>query len=399
MRADVIVVGGGSAGVAAAVSAARSGASAMLIERDPVPGGQVPGAFVHTICGLYEIRPDADAPLVFANPGFPAEFARRLGVDGGCGEPVRMGILDVLPVDPWAFGGLAEKFCAEQPALTLLRNSTLRQAESEQGGFRIQFEHDGEIRAATCAALIDTTGDGEVSALLGAGWDRSPRLQRPAFVIQLSGVNPTALDDSGKMRLAHALASAVMDGHLPAFAMSTAFRRGLSPDTIWATTDLEAPGFDPLDPKAAASLAEQCRNDAALLVGFLRENIEGFANAEVCAWPRRIGIRESRRIHGRYELTGKDLLDGAKFSDGVAHSAWPIELRETATGPKLRFPRQPCEIPLRALQSRDLPGLYMAGRCMACDHEAHAALRVIGTCMATGEAAGAAAAAAALGPG
>jgi hypothetical protein len=108
-------------------------------------------------------------------------------------------------------------------------------------------------------------------------------------------------------------------------------------------------------------------------------------------------VRESRRVMGLMELTENDILTGARFEDEVAFSSWPIELRETARGPKFRFPHEnrSCGIPLRCLQSRSIQNLFMAGRCISATHEAQAALRVIGTGMAMGEAAGKAAAQAA----
>ena len=88
-----------------------------------------------------------------------------------------------------------------------------------------------------------------------------------------------------------------------------------------------------------------------------------------------------------------DLLQGTRFEDEVALASWPIELRETAKGPRFRFPEEnrPCGIPLRSLRSCDLQNLFVAGRCIASSHEAQGAIRVIGTCLATGEAAGIAA--------
>jgi hypothetical protein len=101
---------------------------------------------------------------------------------------------------------------------------------------------------------------------------------------------------------------------------------------------------------------------------------------------------------GRYQLKTEDILRGTQFFDQVALAAWPIELRETAAGPRLRFPtgEQPCGIPLRSLQAKEDTSLFMAGRCISCSHEAQASIRVIGTCLATGEAAGIAAALTAL---
>ncbi len=130
---------------------------------------------------------------------------------------------------------------------------------------------------------------------------------------------------------------------------------------------------------------------------FLQED-EEFARWYVAAWPSRAGVRESRRIVGRYRLETADVATGAQFDDTVAFAAWPMELRENIQGPKLRFPtgENPCGVPLRSLQARGDDALFVAGRCISSSHEAQASLRVIGTCLATGEAAGLAAALKAL---
>jgi hypothetical protein len=141
-------------------------------------------------------------------------------------------------------------------------------------------------------------------------------------------------------------------------------------------------------------LETEGRDVAVRLADFLRREVEGFMASYIAAWPVRAGVRESRRIVGRYRLETEDIERGTQFDDAVAFAAWPMELRETATGPRLRFPTgdEPCGVPLRALQARDDEALFMAGRCLSCSHEAQASVRVIGTCLATGEAAGLAAA-------
>jgi hypothetical protein len=120
----------------------------------------------------------------------------------------------------------------------------------------------------------------------------------------------------------------------------------------------------------------------------------GFSNAFIAALPARVGVRESRRVRGETRIETADVLCGATFPDAVALSTWPIEMREEATGARLRFPEEnrPCEVPLGALRARGFPNLFVAGRCLSSSHEAQASLRVIGTCLATGEAAGLAAA-------
>ena len=110
MKADVVVAGGGSAGLAAAISAARAGATVVLVERHGVLGGMASSSFVHSICGLYRLRESESNPLLASNPGFPMEFAELLIASGGARGPVRMGRLDVLLHQPAAFGHLADRF-------------------------------------------------------------------------------------------------------------------------------------------------------------------------------------------------------------------------------------------------------------------------------------------------
>jgi hypothetical protein len=165
---------------------------------------------------------------------------------------------------------------------------------------------------------------------------------------------------------------------------------GVTEADVWVTTDLAAEGFDPFDSQCLSAIERQGREIATQVVPFLREAIPGFGGATIAALPGRAGIRESRRVEGQYELTADDICNGASFADAVALSAWPMEFRENHAGPKFRFPleNRPCGIPLRSLRSRNIPGLFVAGRCISCSHGAQAAIRVIGSCLATGEAAG-----------
>ncbi|MEI6279386.1 MAG: FAD-dependent oxidoreductase [Verrucomicrobiae bacterium] len=395
MRADVAVVGGGCAGIAAAVSAARTGARVVLLERNGMLGGQAACALVHSICGLYLLREDATRPLEPANQGFPMEFAKGLlDLDGARG-PVRMGRLDVLLHEPAAFAFLADRICATLPGLEVRLHTQILGAKAADSGLALSLNSGGRHGQLEAATVVDATGDAGVAALAGADWTQADQLQCPAYIFQLAGVTPAAMSDDGRIRIAQALSAAVADGILPPSALGAAFRPGVSEGETWVTMDLAAAEFDPLDPVCLSAIESEGRALAKQITRFLRGTHPGFRRAKVAALPGRAGIRESRGICGRYELTTEDVRRGATFPDAVAWSAWPIELRESHTGPKFRFPSEnrPCGIPLRALRSRNVNRLLMAGRCISCSHEAQASVRVIGTCLATGEAAGKAAAA------
>ena len=153
-------------------------------------------------------------------------------------------------------------------------------------------------------------------------------------------------------------------------------------------------GYDPLDPDCLSALEQLGRALAGALAQFFKTSLDGFARSFLGTMPTRVGIRESRRIVGRATLSASDLLEGASPPESVAFATWPMELRERTSGPRLRFPETeaPCGIPMGCLMADEMPGLFAAGRCISATHEAQASIRVIGTCLATGEAAGLAAA-------
>jgi hypothetical protein len=393
MNVDVAVIGGGSAGIAASVTAARKGASVVLVERLGMLGGMGSAANVHTICGLYELRGDEREPLVPANAGLPMEFAERLLLAGGASGPLRMGKLDVLMHVPECFARVAAEITAAETNLTLLLDSAVvevMRAGEAIAGLRVESRDRSLDIYPTM--VIDTTGDAEVAFLSGSQTNRESleKLQRPAYVFGLEGLEPQALSDDGKISVARAISYGVRDGKLPVGALGAAFRRGVHPGMGWGTIDLTAEGFDPGQSDCRKVIETEGKELAVTITDFLIGELEEFHSARIFSFPVRAGIRESRRVSGLYELTQEDILAGVRFEDEVAFSSWPIELRETTRGPRFRFPEgnRSCGIPLRAIRSADVTNLLMAGRCISATHEAQAAIRVMGTCMATGEAAG-----------
>ena len=400
---DVLIAGGGSAGLAAAVSAARSGAQTLLVERSGCLGGMAPLALVHSVCGLYHlpptVRPECtNAPgtvePAWANVGFPREFASRLLAARAAHGPYRMGRVDVLLQHPTAFALTADALCKETPGLQVRLHTELHTVSSDFTA--VQLLCRGVVSQIATRALVDCSGDGVAAAMGGAECvqEQSSRLQRPAFIFILQGVHPEAVSDAGRLKLAGQVAAAIRAGTLTTAAFGAAVRGSGRPGEVFVTLDLEAEDYDPLSSASLTRLEIQGRALAFEFADFLRESVAGFEECFIGAFPARIGVRESRRVVGQYQLSTTDVESGARFEDAVAVATWPIELRENARGARLRFPAndRACEIPLRALRARDHDNLFVAGRCISCSHEAQASVRVIGTCLATGEAAGIAAA-------
>ena len=399
-RFDVAVAGGGPAGLAAALSSAALGARTLLVERSEVLGGNAGNALVHTICGLHFA--DEDEPRI-AHPGFPARFAETLRVAGGAGEPERIGRVWVLPTDPVRFAAVAERCCAEAKNLVVHRTSTVcgvrLGGKTEPHELTLASPRSGEFDAGA-DLLLDTSGAAVASALAGAA-TQSPsadEAQLPSFIFRLAGVDPEALQGFGRLQVTHAVARAVRTGALPSGCESVLVRPGTDPGDAYVTLNVPRPAqsaFAPLDAGHVETLERLARERAQAIADFLRETRPAFAKSRVAAWPRRLGIRESRRIEGCETVTGPDVLTGRRRDDEVALSTWPIELWQDHRRARFEYPEGPCSVPLGALVSRSHPRLGAAGRCLSATHEALGALRVIGTALATGEALGVAAALAA----
>jgi len=402
-RFDVVVAGGGTAGIAAAVSAARLGARVLLVERGEALGGNAAHALVHTFCGLY-LPPDPDpaAAAVEAHRGFPSSFARGLQHAGGAGAVERAGNVFVLPIHPHVLERHARAVCAAAVTLTCRLETSVTAARlgtaAGDASTLTLAGRDGEV-AVESAIVVDATGDGAVAALGGAAVTMAApdELQCPSFIFRVGGTEPGCAAGFARLKVSVAAAGAVRSGALPPDCESVLLRPGPAPDEVYVTLNVARPrGFDPLDPVVVARLEAGARAAAEQLVAHLRATRPAFRDADIRVWPRRLGIRETRRVEGRDVVTADDVRRGRRRDDDeVALSTWPIELWRDHRRAHFEYPAGPSSIPLGALVSRTHPRLGMAGRCVSATHEALGALRVIGTAMATGQAIGIAAALAA----
>jgi len=369
---DVAVIGGGSAGICAALGAARHGSSVALLEASDTFGGMGTRALVHTFCGLY--HPDTSQAPRLANPGLPVEIERAMRQRTGQSKPDKMGKVYVLRQDPKIFSEIALELTSAEKQLEVLFQSPCLGIKN-QDGFQLQTPQQ-TVRAR---ALVDSSADAVAAEFLGATRFTADTLQRSAFIFSLRNIPSEAREESFRMQFALAIVRAVQAGDLPEALLGTAMRPSATNGEIYFTIDLD-------DPAVGKALAKN-------LIAYLKARVPVFANATSPIFPDCPGIRETFRWLGQYTLTEDDLLTGREFSDTVAAATWPIELRETTRGAKLRYfhKAEPSHIPLRSLTSQEIPGVYFAGRCLSATHEALASVRVMGTCFATGQAAGIAA--------
>ncbi|MCP5056049.1 MAG: FAD-dependent oxidoreductase [bacterium] len=393
-RYDVGVIGGGSAGVAAALAAASGGARTLLVEASDRLGGNASLALVHTICGLY--LPAKDDLPYFVHAGFPRRFSQKLCRNGVAGLPERAGRVFYLPIDPLGYARSLSEEVAAEAGLDVAHGALVESVEETAAGFHLQFGAE----AAEVGLLIDASGDAAAALRLGAECSNDPGdgLQSPSYIVALEEVETAGLEGFARLQLSTALAGAVRHGELPEGCESVVIRPGLTPGEAYITLGvpkLPDRPYVPLDPGYRSVLEEQARHAAETVIEFLRNTREPFEKARVTGWPERVGLRETRRLRTRIELDAEDVLQGRRREDEVALSAWPIEMWRDHRRARFRHPSGPCGVPLGSLVSRSHERLGCAGRCMGGSQEALGALRVIGTALATGEAIGAAAALAA----
>jgi glycine/D-amino acid oxidase-like deaminating enzyme len=393
--ADVIVCGAGPAGVAAAVGAARAGARVRLFERHGCLGGVWTAGLLTWI-------------FDFNKEGLTREIARRLDARGA-----RHGSHSAMFVyEPEEMKILLEELCAE--AGVRVRLQTAVAAACRDGGrlAAVVTESKSGREAWKAPVFIDATGDGDLGALAGCCWefgDPETGLGQPLTLNVLAVVRDVT-------RLHDLLSQDDLKGHVAATrrVRDEIRRAGIDPSygmpTIFPVRDNvvllmfnHEYGVKPWDADAMTAATLRARKEIFDIMRGLRELGGRWEGLQLVATPEQIGVREGRRIRGRYTVVKDDLVNGARHADAVARVTFGVDIHAATRekndqetigrgGVKRTLPY---DIPLRALIAKDVDGLMMAGRCISGDFVAHASYRVTGNAVATGESAGAVAALAA----
>lgn len=246
--------------------------------------------------------------------------------------------------------------------------------------------------------VVDASGDAVVAHLAGArseGWSDVADPQATTVTFTLSPVDQEAWSAVGRERFLDLVAEARADGYdLPRQDGSVHRTTVRGTQFVHMT---RVTGHDPRDPFALAAAECEGRAQAMEYARFLRDRVPGFAAARVAWMSRRTGIRESRRVVGRYWLEREDVVAGRHFDDGIAQAGAPIEVHGPGGGTRWEFldEGRTYQIPYRCLLPADLEWMLVAGRCLSASHDAHASARNMAQCTAMGQAAGTAAALAA----
>ncbi|AHF90572.1 glucose-inhibited division protein A [Opitutaceae bacterium TAV5] len=395
--ADVIVCGGGPAGVAAALAAARTGARTVLLEAHGCLGG------IWTSGLLGWVIDGADKPGIMREiiAELDRRGARRLRVAGGRSFACDVEQMKLLLEEMVLAAGIRVQLHTRVAAA--LRDP---QAPGRVAALLTESKSGRQAWAARC--FVDATGDGDLAAQAGCGFDfgrpGSPGETQPMSLIALvTGVRMQEIEpfvggglNEPKKRLLAELRRASLT---PSYAAPTLFPMRDDLFAFMANHEYGASGLD----AAQVTLATlRARAEVHRLVAGLRSLGSPWSGLRIVATAEQIGVREGRRIRALYTVNRDDLVNGVRHEDAVCRSTFGIDVHSTTAAARERpcdpantTRTQPYDIPLRALIAADADNLLLAGRCIGGDFEAHSSYRVTGNAVALGQGAGVAAALAA----
>lgn len=406
---DVVVVGGGPAGIGASVAAARQGAKTLLLEKRGFLGGNITACYVET-CNWFMNGLDFQISGIYAEleAGYRARFVGREGDN------------DIRPNAPHRFSseylkaylddfvkGAGVEVCLHSFVNEIILDNdkiTHVVIQSKQGPMAIKAKQ-----------VIDCSGDGDAAFAAGIpfdqGRDKDHRCQPGTVNFRVANVDPTVLVKDGKDLLKEMNTQFKKDYNAGKTGLSCK-RQDIPTGRLTEggqVSYINYPCAYGIDPTNFADLTRgemECRGYILEMMDYMRKNLKGFEHAELSSIAPEIGFRDSRRFHGEYRLTAADVIACRKFDDSIAmypqfYDMLSPDANMNESNPKdagnngfiCSHPQDGVNytIPYRALVPVKTENLLLAGRCISADHVAEAGIRAISACMYTGQAAGTAA--------
>lgn len=416
---DVIVAGGGMAGCMAAIASARTGAKTLLIERD----GSLGGTMTNLMVGPMMTFHSKTEQVVVGLAQEMVDCLIALKASPGHIEDASGYVPTITPYDHEALKLVLQRMLLGSGASVLL-HTLIEDVRMEGDTLRsLVIRHKGGVEILSAQVFVDATGDGDVAVLAGAPYEagrpEDGQVQPVSLMFKMTDVN---LDEVKQYLIAHPeiarlgpkgatvyqdqpliavcafnnlLQDWITAHQVPLRREHVLFFSTNHPDDVTVNMS-RVQQICPTNGWELTQAELQAREQIHAIAEFLKAKVPGFARSRLIGSGSRIGIRESRRIMGEYVLTAEDVVEGRRFTDAIARSAYPIDIH--AVDPSEVHHDQFLknggfyEIPYRCLVPQKVNHLLVAGRCISTTHEAHSSTRVSPNCMAFGHAAGTAAA-------
>jgi FAD-dependent oxidoreductase family protein len=396
---EVVVLGGGPAGIAAALAAGRKGRSTLLIERYGFMGGAGTAAGLSTFCGLHAVVHGKHEQVVH---GIADDILARLAAMDGLNKP-HLTVRDQITAQAYdisAFKIAADELMADAKVSVLFHafgvGAVLASperidavlVETKSGRFAVR----GEL-------FVDGSGDGDLAAWSGVPYeigDGAGNMLYPSTMFRINGVDPQKAGRAWEV-IPGLMEEAEKAGRT--FPRKKPIVRPQRNPIEWRAnlTQIKNPNGTAVSGIDAAQLSYgevEGRRQCWDVFRFIKETTPGFENAYIVEIAPQIGIRETRRITGEYQLTERDILGCRDFDDSIGVNGWPVEahvkgdVKFVFTPPGSRGFNQ---IPYRIIVPKKVENLFVVGRCASMSHEGQSSARVSGSCFVMGQAAGTAA--------
>ncbi len=413
---DVLVVGGGPTGIAAAIAAARCGVKTRLLERHGFLGGNLTAGLVGPCMTSFSL--DGEQQLI---RGVFDEFVREMVAIGGAIHPrevpassaycsfIEYGHDKVTPFQPEAAKIVAQRMCVDAGVdllfYTMVADAIVDEADTAAPRVTgVVCAAKGGLHAQRAKVVVDCSADGDVAAFAGAkthfGRESDGLVQPLTQFFRVQNIDDDVVENyiksENEVRPFSAIVQRAIDeGRFPVPRRGIGLYKTLDPG-VWR---INTGRVLKRDGSRAADLTRaelEGREQTMALLQFFREELPGFENCSLLDTAAQIGVRETRRIAGEYTLTLEDLQDGRHFPDTIAHCAYPVDIHDpTGSGGGLDHglgaTANAYEIPFRVMVPKTYDGLLVSGRAVSATHEALGAIRVMPPCFALGQAAGVAA--------
>jgi len=417
-EADVVVIGGGPGGFPAAIAAARQGCKTLIVERYGLFGGLATTGLMGPIFGFAWRSNES------VLGGVPVEIIRNLQKKGGALDDRNI-TWDSIRFDPELLKHVIDEILLDSGVNILLHSLAVGIVKKEESMDAVILETRSGRVAVKGKVFVDATGDGDLGYWAGCEYTKGRpadgRMQSMGTKFRIGGVEPMTAEE--EKYYAGIVKKAMDEKRIPAYH---AFFEEISENGVTVRkgeitpTVTRCPG-DATNVRDLTRAELKIRRDTLEIVDFYRKNVKGYANCYLIDTPVQMGIRETRQITGDYVLTGYDVLEGKKFPDRIARGCWFIDIHcpfglwnsksnlcsqkcaiEPACTMKKKYfgqlypetwppPGSYYDIPYRCIVPKGVTNLVVSGRPISADHGGMASARVIGTCMAIGEAAGIAA--------